>query len=87
MDCYFTNVMTDLLNCSDDELRKISDKIAEQLETRKKLKRKETFDAFMDALGVMARDYPYEVFDIESSNGEYMTLDWEDLYKNFIEMM
>lgn len=84
MDYYFMN---DLLNCSDEELREISNKIAEQLETRKKLKRKETFDAFMDALRVMAKDYPYEVFDIETSNGEYFTMDWEDLYKNFIEMM
>lgn len=84
MDYYFMN---DLLNCSDDELKEISDRIAEQLETRKKLKRKETFDTFMEALRVMARDYPYEVFDIESSNGEYATMDWEDLYKNFIEMM
>lgn len=84
MDYYFMN---DLLNCNDDELREISNRIAEQLETRKKLKRKETFDAFMDALRVMAKDYPYEVFDIETSNGEYATMDWEDLYKNFIEMM
>lgn len=86
MNCYFINVMTDLLNCDDDELRKISDKIAEELETRKKSKRKETFDIFMKALETMAREYPYEVFDIESSGGDYMTLDWEDLYKNFVEM-
>ena len=78
--------MDDLLNCSDEELKEISDRIAEQLETRKKLKRKETFDAFMKALETMARDYPYEVFDIEGSDGEYVTLDWEDLYKNFVEM-
>lgn len=78
--------MDDLLNCSDEELRAVSDRIAEQLETRKKLKRKETFDTFMKALETMARDYPYEVFDIESSGGDYVTLDWEDLYKNFVEM-
>ena len=79
--------MDDLLNCSDEELKEINEKIVEQLETRKKLKRKEAFDNFMEALRVMARDYPYEVFDVESSNGEYATFDWEDLYKNFIEMM
>lgn len=83
MNCYFIN---DLLNCSDEELREIDKTIAEELENRKKLKRKETFDTFMNALETMAREYPYEVFDIESSNGEYMTLDWEDLYKNFVEM-
>ena len=81
MDYYFMN---DLLNCSDEELREINGKIAEQLETRKKLKRKETFDAFMEALETMARDYPYEVFDIEGSDGEYVTLDWEDLYRSFL---
>ena len=79
--------MDDLLNCSDEELKEINERIAEQLETRKKLKRKEAFDNFMEALRVMARDYPYEVFDVESSNGEYATFDWEDLYRNFIEMM
>ena len=79
--------MDDLLSCSDEELKEISDRIAEQLETRKKLKREEAFDTFMEALRVMARDYPYEAFDIEFSNGNYMTLDWEDLYKNFIEIM
>jgi len=83
MNCYFIN---DLLNCSDEELREIDKTIAEELENRKKLKRKETFDAFMKALETMARDYPYEVFDIEGSDGEYVTLDWEDLYKNFVEM-
>lgn len=77
--------MDDLLNCSDEELKEISDRIAEQLETRKKLKRKETFDALMDALETMAREYPYEVFDIESSGGECATLDWEDLYKSLLE--
>ena len=81
MDYYFMN---DLLNCNDEELREISQRIAEQLETRKKLKRKETFDAFMEALETMARDYPYEVFDIEGSDGEYVTLDWEDLYRSFL---
>lgn len=81
MDYYFMN---DLLNCNDDELREISGRIAEQLETRKKLKRKETFDAFMEALETMARDYPYEVFDIEGSDGKYVTLDWEDLYRSFL---
>lgn len=81
MDYYFMN---DLLNCNDEELREISNRIAEQLETRKKLKRKETFDAFMEALETMARDYPYEVFDIEGSDGEYVTLDWEDLYRSFL---
>lgn len=86
MDYYFTNIMTDLLNCDDDELRKISNKIAEELETRKKLKRKETFDIFIKALETMVREYPYEVFDIESSSGECITLDWEDLYKNLVEM-
>lgn len=84
MDYYFMN---DLLNYSDEELKEISDRIAEQLETRKKLKRKETFDTFMEALRVLAKEYPYEVFDIETSNGDCMTLDWEDLYKNFVEMM
>lgn len=78
--------MDDLLNCSDEELKEISDRIAEQLETRKKLKRKKTFDTFMNALETMAREYPYEVFDIEDSSGEYVTLDWEDLYRNFVEM-
>ena len=82
MDYYFMN---DLLNCNDEELREISNRIAEQLETRKKLKRKETLDAFMEALKVLATDFPYEEFDIESSNGEYVTLDWEDLYKNLLE--
>ena len=81
MDYYFMN---DLLNCNDEELREISNRIAEQLETRKKLKRKETFDAFMEALETMARDYPYEVFDIEDSDGEYVTLDWEILYRSFL---
>ena len=84
MDYYFMN---DLLNCSDDELKNISDRIAEQLETRKKLKRKEIFDAFMDALEVMAKNYPDELFEIDCPNGAYVTLDWEDLYKNFLEMM
>lgn len=84
MDYYFMN---DLLNCSDEELREINGRIVEQLETRKKLKRKEAIDAFMDALRVMARDYPNELFDIETPNGDYATLDWEDLYKNFLEMM
>ena len=84
MDYYFMN---DLLNCNDDELREISSRLVEQLETRKKLKRKEAFDNFMDALRIMAKDYPYEVFDLESPNGEYASFDWEDLYKNFIEMM
>lgn len=78
--------MDDLLNCSDEELKEISNRIAEQLETRKKLKRKETFDTFMNTLETMAREYPYEVFDIGDSSGEYVTLDWEDLYKNFVEM-
>lgn len=84
MDYYFMN---DLLNCSDEELKKIKERINEQLDVRKALKRKEALDAFMEALRVMARDYPYEVFDFETSNGEYVTMDWEDLYKNFIEMM
>ena len=83
MNCYFIN---DLLNCSDEELREIDKTIAEELENRKKLKRKEAFDTFMNALENMAREYPYEVFDIEGSDGEYVTLDWEDLYKNFVEM-
>lgn len=82
MDYYFMN---DLLNCSDDELKEISDRIADQLSTRKKLKRKETFDALMDALETMAREYPYEVFDIEFSSGECATLDWGDLYKSLLE--
>ena len=84
MDYYFMN---DLLNCSDDELKEIKERINEQLDVRKELKRKEALDAFMEALRVLARDFPYEVFDIETSNGEYATMDWEDLYKNFIEMM
>ena len=84
MDYYFMN---DLLNCSDDELKEIKERINEQLDVRKELKRKEALDAFMKALRVLAEDFPYEVFDIETSNGEYVTMDWEDLYKNFIEMM
>ncbi len=82
MNCYFIN---DLLNCSDEELREIDKTIAEELENRKKLKRKEAFDTLMDALETMAREYPYEVFDIESSSGECATLDWEDLYKSLLE--
>lgn len=83
MDYYFMN---DLLNCNDDELRKISDRIAEQLETRRKLKRKEAFDNFMCALEVMARNYPDELFDIdEYDGGKCITMDWEELYRNFLE--
>lgn len=85
MDCYFTNVMTDLLNCSDDELRKISNKIAEELETRKALKKKKAFDDFMKALEVMARECSFETFKI-SNGGDYICLDWDDLYKSFLEM-
>lgn len=76
--------MDDLLNCSDEELQEITNRITEQLNARKALKKKKAFNDFMDALGVMARDYPNELFDIES-NGEYTTMDWEELYRNFLE--
>lgn len=78
--------MDDLLRCSDEELQEINNKITEQLNVRKELKKKKAFDNFMKALEVMAGNCSYETFKI-SNGGDYICLDWDDLYKSFLEMM